>query len=90
MDGGKQNVERGQDVDGQWVWQANKQPAEQATAGGHSQRILRPAQASKHTAHSWPASQQKQQLPQMTSASRAGKWGECSGVGTQEGGLRPT
>ena len=29
---------------------AGKQPAEQATAGGHSQQILRPAQASKQTA----------------------------------------
>ena len=67
------------------------QPAEQGTAGKHSQRILRPAQASKHMAHRWPALQQKQPLPQMTSASRrAGKWGECKGVGTEEGGLRPT
>jgi len=39
------------------------QPAEQATAGRHSQRILRPAQASKQTAHSWPVVQQKQPLP---------------------------
>ena len=32
----------------------------------------------------------KQQLPQMTSACRAGKWGECSGTGSHEGGCRPT
>ena len=90
------NTEREQDVemgsgDGRQRWQANKQPAEQGTAGRHSRRTLRSAQASKnHTAHSWPALQQKQPL-QMTSAShRAGKWGECKDVGTQEGGLRPT
>ena len=36
---------------GRQKWTAGKtQPAEQATAGGHSQRILRPAQASKQTA----------------------------------------
>ena len=36
-----------------------------ATAGEHSRRTLRPAQASKKTtASSWPASQQKQQLPE--------------------------
>ena len=51
-----------------------KRPAEQstagkhsllnkATAGRHSQRILRPAQASQQTASSWPALQQTQQLP---------------------------
>ena len=78
---------------GRQRWQqANKKPAEQATAGGHSRQTLRPAQASKNKrmALSWPASQQKRQL-QMTSASRrAGKWGECKGVGTEEGGLRPT
>ena len=67
---GAKQTERGQDVDGQWVWQAKMaagtQPAEQATAGGHSQRTLRPAQASKkHTAHSWPALQQKRQLQTM-------------------------
>ena len=43
---------------------AGKQkPAEQGTAGKHSRRTLRPAQASKQTANSWPPSQQKQQLP---------------------------
>ena len=69
------------------------QPAEQGTAGGHSQQTLRPAQASKQPATSWPAAQQEQQLQQtMLSACsrRAGKWGECKDVGTQEGGLRPT
>ena len=53
MDGGKQNVERGQELDeGQWAWQAkwqaNKQPAEQATAGEH--RLLNKATAGKHKA----------------------------------------
>ena len=48
---------------------AGTQPAEQATAGGHSQQILRPAQASKQTAtDDRPCS--KQQWPQMMSASR--------------------
>ena len=31
------------------VWQANKSLQNKATAGGHSRRTLRPAQASKHT-----------------------------------------
>ena len=94
----KQELERGQELLMRAVgmagkgWQAGKtQPAEQQlqadTAGGLSARH-RPL--NKRTAHSWPALQQKQPL-QMTSASRrAGKWGECEGVGTQEGGLRPT
>ena len=46
-------------------WQANKKPAEQGTAGRDSQWILRPAQASKQTASSWPALQQTQQLQTM-------------------------
>ena len=46
-----------------WQRRAGTQPAEQGTAGGHSQRILRPAQASQQPATSWPAAQQKQQLP---------------------------
>ena len=76
-----------------WQRRAGTQPAEQATTGGHSRRILRPAQASRHTASSWPASQQKQQLPTMLaglSPCSAGRWGECSGAGSQEGGRRPT
>ena len=32
----------------------------------------------------------KTQLPTMMADRRAGKWGECEGVGTQEGGCRPT
>ena len=41
-----------------WQRRAGTQPAEQATAGGHSRQTLRPAQASKNqTASSWPASQ---------------------------------
>ena len=64
-----------------------------AIAGKHSQRILRPAQASnKRTAHSWPALQQTQQQLQTTSAScRAVQVGGGSAVaGTHEGGLGPT
>ena len=50
MDGGKQNergkmMRRAVGMAGKNV-AAGTQPAEQATAGGHSQRILRPAQAS--------------------------------------------
>ena len=50
--GAKQN-ERGQNVEkgsGHGMAKASRQtkPAEQATAGGHSRRTLRPAQASKH------------------------------------------
>ena len=60
------------------------------TAGRHSRRFsarLRPQNTRPTDGR--PCS--KQQLPQMTSASRrAGKWGECKGVGTEEGGLRPT
>ena len=65
------------------------QPAEQGTAGGHSQRILRPAQASTQTHGPQLAGLAAKTQPQMTSASRrAGKWGECDG--TQKGGCRPT
>ena len=42
---------------------ADTKPAEQGTAGRHSRQTLRPAQASKQTAHSWPVVQQKQPLP---------------------------
>ena len=52
------------------------QPAEQATAGRHSQRILRPAQASKQTATDGrPRS--KQQLQMSSASRRAGKWGNA-------------
>ena len=50
---GQSKLERGQELmravgmAGE-EWQANKKPAEQGTAGEHSQRILRTAQASKH------------------------------------------
>ena len=51
--GAKQNeIERGQEHvkgsgDGMAKASRHTKPAEQATAGGHSQQILRPAQASK-------------------------------------------
>ena len=45
LNGGKTD-EKGRGDGRQNGRQANKKPAEQATAGGHSQRILRPAQAS--------------------------------------------
>ena len=50
MDGGKQN-ERGQELDegsghGRQRVAGKQKPAEQATAGGHSLRTLRSAQAS--------------------------------------------
>ena len=55
--------------------QANTKPAEQGSAGRLSQRILRPAQALKQTAHSWPALQHKQQLPMLAASRHAGTWG---------------
>ena len=67
MNGAKQ-LNGGKNVEGsghgrQKMAGRQTKPAEQFTAGGHSQRILRPAQAlKKQTAHSWPAWQQKQQL----------------------------
>ena len=74
-------------------WQAHS-PQNKATAGGHSQRILRPAQASKQqTAHRWPASQRnnsRRPTSACLSPCSAGRWGECKDVGTQEGGCRPT
>ena len=76
-----------------WQRRAGTQPAEQATAGGHSQRILRPAQASRNNGQQLAGLAAKQ-WPQMMLAGlspcSAGKWRECNGIGTQEGGLRPT
>ena len=47
----------------------------------------------KQTASRWPASQRNNSC-QMTlvglSPCSAGRWGECSGAGSQEGGCRPT
>ena len=92
--GSKQNTERGQDVEkgsghGRQKMAAGTQPAEQAlqanTAGGLSAR-LRPQ--NKRPQMTGLAA--KQQLPQTMSACRAGKWGECRGTGSHEGGLRPT
>ena len=68
-------------------------PAEQGTAGEHSRRTLRSAQASQQTDGPQLAglAAKQQQLPQMMkSASRAGKWGEYRSAGPQGGGLRPT
>ena len=47
----------------------------------------------KTTASSWPALQQKQQLPTMLaglSPCSAGEWREYGGAGSQESGCRPT
>ena len=61
------------------------------TAGKHSQRILRPAQASQQTNGPQLAGRAaKTTAADDLACRRAGKWGECSGIGTQEGGLRPT
>ena len=95
---GQSKLERGQTVEkgsGYGIGDtAGTQPAEQATAGGHSRRPLRPAQASKQTATSWPASQHKhnscQTMLSCLLPCSAGRWGECKDVGTQEGGCRPT
>ena len=74
MDRGQSNTERGQmlrrAVGMAWQRRAGTQPAEQGTAGRHSRRTLRPAQASKTTASSWPASQQSNSCPQSWPASR--------------------
>ena len=90
LNGGK-NVEEGSGYGRQRV--DRHTACRTGTAGKHSRRALRPAQASKQMASSWPASQQKQQLPTKLaclSPCSAGRWGECSGAGSQEGGRRPT
>ena len=96
-DGGKAKLNGGKMLmgsgHGRQRWQANKQPAEQGTAGRHSRQTLRPAQASKQTATDgrprsennscrsrWPASRRAVQV----------SGGECSGTGSHEGGCRPT
>ena len=61
--------ERGQDEMGSGYGKGKmagnqKGPQNKALAGRHSRQILRPAQASKRTASSRPALQQKQQLPE--------------------------
>ena len=74
-------------------WQQAHSPQNKTTAGGHSQRILRSAQASKQTAtDDRPCSETTAAATMLAGLSpcSAGRWGECSGVGTQEGGLRPT
>ena len=97
MNGGKQS-ERGQElVKGsghgrQKVDTAGTQPAEQGNCR-RTQPADSPPGSGLKTNGPLLADRaaRTQQLPQMTSASRrAGKWGECKGVGTEEGGLRPT
>ena len=92
MNGAKQNkMNGGKNVDegsghGRQRWHGR-----QNTAGRLS---VRHRPQNNRTAHSWPALQQKQQLQMSSCLSpcSAGKWGggECKGVGTQEGGCRPT
>ena len=79
---GAKQTERGQDVDEgsghgrQRVKAGTTQPAEQSTAGRHSQRILRPAQASKQTATDGRPRSETTAADQHRPASRrAGKWG---------------
>ena len=92
---GQMNLERGQLLR-RAVGMASKMAGRQktarrtSTAGGHSQRILRPAQASKQTATDGRPRSKQQQLQTMSAACRAGKWGECRDTGNHEGGLRPT
>ena len=73
---GQSNTERGQTVEkgsGHGKGEQAHSLQNKATAGGHSRRILRLAQASKQqTAHSWPVSQQSNSCPQQCSA---GRWG---------------
>ena len=95
---GASKLEQGQSEHGQWAWQAKMARQahslqNKAAAGKHSRRTLRPAQASKkQPADGRPRG--KQQQPQTMSAClspcSAGMWGECKGVCSQEGGLRPT
>ena len=94
MNGGKANlnganVEKGSGYGRQNSRQANSPQNRQLqadTAGGLSARH-RPHET--QPAAGRPCSKNKQ-LPQMMSACRAGKWGECSGTGSHEGGCRPT
>ena len=69
-------------------------PQNKATAGGHSRQTICPAQASKKHNSQQMAGLAAKQQPQMTLAGlspcSAGRWRECDGIGTQEGGLRPT
>ena len=73
LDGGNEaKLERGQDVDegsghGRQRVAGKTQPAEQGTAGRHSQRTLRPAQASKNKRPTVGRPCSKQQQPQMSS-----------------------
>ena len=91
MNGGK-NVEKGSGLGRQNV-AAGTQPAEQGNCRQHSRRTLRSAQASKRTngpqlaglAAKTTAADQRR-----PASRRAGKWGEYSGAGSHEGGLRPT
>ena len=53
-----------------------------ATAGEHSRRMIRPAQASQQN--------NSQQMLAGLSPCSAGWWRECGGAGHSRGGLRPT
>ena len=97
--GAKQNEQHGGKM--RWAvgmawqrWQqANTKPAEQATAGGHSRRTLRPAQASRNNSQQMAGLAAKQQPPMKLaglSPCSAGRWRECGGAGHSRGGLRPT
>ena len=92
MNGAKQD-ERGQERRRAVGMAGKTQPAEQGTAGIHSRRTLRPAQASKQTATDGrPRSKTTTAATKLACLSpcSAGRWGECRGTGSQEGGLRPT
>ena len=69
---------------------AGTQPAEQGTAGGHSQRILRPAQASKtNNGPQLAGLAAKTQLPTVLaclSPCSAGKWGSAGVLAAMKAG----
>ena len=74
---------------GGMAWQVGTQPAEQGTAGEHSRRTLRPAQASKNNSQQLAGLAAKLQPPiKLASLSpcSAGEWREYGGAGTQKAG----
>ena len=71
MNGGK-NVEGS--GHGRQRMAAGTQPAEQGTAGRHSQRILRPAQASKQTATDGRPRTNNQQMAGLAANTTAARW----------------
>ena len=88
MNGGK-NVEKGSGHgEGKMAGRQTK-PAEQGTAGGHSQRILRPAQASnKQPAVGRPCSKNNscQMVLACPSPCSAGKWGSAVVLAARKAG----